>query len=177
MRWPLARRSSPTLAALMKLSFRSKLMARVTPGTSVRTERPMAESASVLIRPPCTKPEWLAMSSVVVISTTAVPSPVSTKRRPSQAHAREVPSPFRGRVGWGCAALNSLLTALTLRYGHAGGGRARDQPALVVENIRLAEQQRLLHLDDASHRAKAAVDDGSKEVHLHRHRRAPQARF
>src|SRR5216684_3785001 len=161
----------------MKLSLRSKLIARTTPGSMVRSERPMAESASVLIMPPCTKPEWLAMSSVVVISTTAVPSPVSTKRRPSQAHAREVPSPFRGKVGWGCAEFNSLLTALTLRYGHAGGGRARDQPALVVENIRLAEQQRLLHLDDATHGAKASVDDGTKEVDLQLDGRVPQAIF
>src|ERR1700687_3150117 len=37
----------------MKLTFRSKLIARTTPGLSVRTDRPMAESANVLIIPPC----------------------------------------------------------------------------------------------------------------------------
>src|SRR2546427_317046 len=163
--WPRARRSSPTLAALMKLSLRSKLMARTTPGFSVRTDRPMAESASVLIIPPWTKPEWLAMSSVVVISTTAVPSPVSTSRMPSHAQARD-----------GAACVMSL-TALALRHGHAGGGRARDEPALVVENIRRAEQQRLLHLDDATHGAKPSLDYGPQEVDRQLDGRVPQAIF
>src|SRR5437773_6240119 len=56
---PVARSVSPILAALMKLSFRSKLIARATRGTIVRSERPIAESARVLIMPPCTKPDWL----------------------------------------------------------------------------------------------------------------------
>jgi len=72
----------------------------------------------------------LAMSSVVVISTTAVPSPVSTSRRPNHSHARD---------GAACFCLVSL-TALPLWHRHAGRGRARDQPALVVENVRLEEE-------------------------------------
>src|SRR5438445_3100780 len=114
----------------------------------------MAESASVLIIPPCRKPEWLAMSSVVVISATAVPSPVSTRRLPSHAQARD-----------GAACVMSL-TARAFRHGHAGRGRARDEPALVVENIRRAEKQRLLHLDDAPHGAKPSLDYGTQEVDL-----------
>src|SRR5467141_266786 len=163
MTWPVAVRSSPTLAALMKLSFRSKLIARTTPGFSVRTDRPIAESASVLIMPPCTKPEWLAMSSVVLISTTAVPSPVSTSRRPSHAQARE-----------GAACLRSL-TALPFRHRHAGRGRSRDQPALVVEDVRLAEEQRLLHLHDPAHRSQPPVDDRPQEVDLQLDGRVPHA--
>src|SRR6267143_4546284 len=152
MTCPVARSVSPTFAALMKLSFRSKLIARTTPGFSVRTERPIAESASVLIIPPCTKPEWLAMSSVVVISTTAVPSLVSTSWRPSQAQAREgdlesiSPPPLRGTSPRGGEEI-FLLTALSLRHRHAGRGRPRDQPAVLVDHVRLAEEQRLLHLD------------------------------
>src|SRR5712691_1292957 len=161
MTWPVARRSSPTLAALMKLSFRSKLMARTTPGFSVRTERPMAESASVLIMPPCTKPEWLAMSSVVVISTTAVPSPVSTSRIPSHSQARD-------------GALTSSLTALTLRHGHTGRGRARDEPALLVHHVGLAEVERLLHLDDAPDGPQTSFDDRAQEVDLQLDRRVPK---
>src|SRR5437899_6105 len=168
MTCPVARSVSPTFAALMKLSFRSKLIARTTPGFSVRTDRPIAESASVLIMPPCTKPEWLAMSSVVVISTTAAPSPVSTSRRPIHSHALEgadSPPPLRGASPRGGEETFSF-TALPLRHGHAGRGRARDQPALVVEDVRLAEEQRLLHLHDPAHGAQAPVYDRAQEVDL-----------
>src|SRR5712691_4122960 len=175
MTWLVARRSSPTLAALMKLSFRSKLIARTTPGFSVRTERPMAESASVLIIPPCTKPEWLAMSSVVVICTTAVPSPASTSRIPSHSQAREgvSPPPRRGTSPRGGEA-TFLFTALALRHGHTGRGRARDEPALLVHHVGLAEVERLLHLDDAPDGPQTSFDDRTQEVDLQLDRRVPQ---
>src|SRR5205823_6172859 len=89
----------------MKLSFRSKLIARATPGLRVRRLRPMAESASALIMPPWTNPAWLAMSSEGVISRVAAPSSIATSRMPSQAQARE---PVR----------ISLFTTLALRQGH-----------------------------------------------------------
>src|SRR5713101_9932531 len=178
--WPVARRCSPTLAALMKLSFRSKLMARTTPGISVRTDRPMAESASVLIMPPCTKPEWLAMSSVVVISTTAEPSPVSTSRSPSHSQALDggalSPPPLRGTSPRGGEA-TFLFTALTLRHRHAGRGRPCNEPALLVDHVGLAEVQRLLHLDHAPDGAQTSFDDGSQEVDLQLDRRVPQSVF
>src|SRR6266446_1283880 len=135
----------------MKLSLRSKLITRVTAGVSVRTERPIAESASVPIIPPWTKPEWLAMSSVPVISTTAVPSPVSTSCIPSHSHARE-------------GAFTTSLTALSLWHGHARGGGPGDQAVPVVQHVGLAEQQRLLHLDHAADCAEAALHDRAQEV-------------
>src|SRR5258708_21727705 len=126
----------------MKLSFKSKLMARTTPGFSVRTDRPIAESASVLIIPPWTKPEWLAMSSVGVMSTVAVPSPVSTSARPSHSQAREV------------ARVRSL-TALSLWYFEAGRPGSRHQPVLALQHLRLPAQHGLRHLHDAADRPKA----------------------
>src|ERR1700694_795900 len=137
----------------MKLSLRSKLMARATPGFNVLTERPIAESASVLIIPPCTKPEWLAMSSVGVISTTAVPSPVSATVRPSQVQALD-------------GAPVSLLTALPLRYCHARRPGPRHQPALFIKNIGLAEQQGLFHLNDPTLSPQAAFDHRAQEIDL-----------
>src|SRR6266568_2912183 len=182
MTWPVARRVSPTLAALMKLSFRSKLIARTTPGFSVRTERPMAESASVLIMPPCTNPEWLAMSSVVVISTIAAPSPVSTSCRPSHPHTLEgasSPPPLLPREVFDFARAPGLrgtsprggeetfsLTALPFGNRHAGRRRPSDQPAAFIQDVRLAEEQRLLHLDDAADRPQAPVDHRAQEVDL-----------
>src|SRR5439155_19626191 len=131
---PAACSFSPTLAAEMKLSFRSKLIARATPGLRVRRLRPMAESARVLMMPPWTNPAWLAMSSKGVISRVAAPSSSATSRMPSQAQARET-----ARV--------SLLTALALRHGHAGGRGPRYEPPLLVHHVRLAEEQALAHLD------------------------------
>src|SRR5258708_15863621 len=116
----------------MKLSFRAKLMARITPGFRVRTDRPMAESASVLIIPPCTKPEWLVMSSVGVISTMAVPSPVSTASMPSHAQVLDV-------------AVTSL-TPLPLRHRHARRRPACHQPPPLVQHLPPAHNPRLLHL-------------------------------
>src|SRR5713226_872431 len=162
--WPVARRFSPTLAALMKLSFRSKLMARTTPGISVRNDRPIAESASVLIMPPCTKPEWLAMSSVVAISTTAVPSPVSTSCNPSHSQARE-------------GAWVTSLTALSFWHRHAGRRGPSDQPAPVVDHVGLAEEERLLHLDDLADRPQASLNDRAEEVDLELDRGVPEAIF
>src|SRR5207237_8742726 len=114
----------------MKLSFRSKLMARATPGLRVRRLRPIAESASALIMPPWTKPAWLAMSSVEVISTTAWPSSTETSWMPSQAQARDV-----ARV--------SLRTALAFGDRHAGRRGARHEPVLLVEHVSPAEEQGL----------------------------------
>src|SRR5450759_2186439 len=145
----------------MKLSFKSKLIARTTPGFSVRSDRPMAESSSVLIIPPCTKPEWLAMSSVEVISTVAVPSPVSTRFMPSHAQARE-------------GACVGSLTALSLGDSEAGRRRTRHQPALLIQHVGLAEHQRLLHLDDPTHGADAPRDDRPDEVDLELDRGVPQ---
>src|ERR1700674_3691036 len=142
---PVARSFSPIFAAAMKLSLRSKLMARVPPGFNVLTERPIAESASVLIIPPCTKPEWLAMSSVGVISTPAIPTPVSATGRASRGPAR------------GGAAV-SLLTALPLRHRHACRPCPRHQPALLVQDIGLAEEKGLLHLDHTTHNPQTALD-------------------
>src|SRR5438132_756572 len=180
MTWPVARRVSPILAALMKLSIRSKLMARETPGFSVRSDRPMAESASVLIIPPCTKPEWLAMSSVALISTTAVPSPVSTSCRPSKAQAREEilesgsPPPLRGTSPRG-GEVTFLFTALPLRHGHARRGSARDKAPPIVDHVGLAEEQRLLHLDNAADCPQASVDDRAQEVDLQLDGGVPEA--
>src|ERR1700680_4687453 len=153
---------SPIFTAAIKLSFKSKLMARATPGLIVLTERPIAESASALIIPPCTNPAWLAMSSVAVISTTALPSPVSTTLMPSQVQAGA-----RGSV--------SLLPALPLRHSHAGRRRPGDEPALLVQDIGFAEQQRLLHLDDAPDGAEAPLDHWAKEVDLELDRRVPHS--
>src|SRR5437660_2333004 len=220
MTWPVARRVSPILAALMKLSIRSKLMARETPGFSVRSHRARAESASVLIIPPCTKPEWLAMSSVALISTTAVPSPVSTSCRPSKAQARDgdlesgsppalrgtsprggeeilesgsppplrgtsprageeilesgSPSPLRGTSPRG-GEVTFLFTALPLRHGHARRGSARDKAPPIVDHVGLAEEQRLLHLDNAADCPQASVDDRAQEVDLQLDGGVPEA--
>src|ERR1700674_1200714 len=160
---PVARSVSPIFAAEMKLSFRSKLIALTTPGVSVRRDRPMAESASVLIIPPWTKPEWLAMSSVGVMSTVAVPSPVSTVSRPSQAHNLDT--------------VVTSLTSLSLRHRHACGGSSRDQSPALVDHVGLAEQQRLPHLDHAAYRPNATFDHRPQEVDLQLDRRVPHAVF
>src|SRR5436309_7691822 len=143
---PVARSVSPTLAAEMKLSFRSKLIERTTPGLMVRNARPMAESARALIMPPWTKPIELAMSSVGVISTTATPCSWETSEMPSQLQARDT---------------TALLTALALRYRHTCRRRARDQPVAVVDDVGLAEQQRLPDLDHAADGAQAALGRGA----------------
>src|ERR1700694_3793773 len=161
---PVARNFSPILAAPMKLSFRSKLIARITPGFSVLTERPIAESARVLIIPPCTNPEWLAMSSVGVISTTAIPSPVSATVRPSQVHARE-------------GAPVSLLTALPLWHRHARRPGPRHQTAPLVQDISLAEKKGLFHLDHTTHRSETAFDHRADEVDLQLDGRVPHSIF
>src|SRR6266851_4631196 len=159
---PVARSFSPTFAAEMKLSFRSKLIARATPGLMVRSERPIAESASALIMPPWTKPAWLAMSSEGVISTVALPSPSSTTLIPSQRHAGDVfTSPLAGEVGaegagWGRPP--SLLTALALWDGHAGRGGAGHQAVPLVEDVGLAEQQGLPHVDDPADSTQPPLD-------------------
>src|SRR5205823_4982215 len=158
---PVARSVSPIFAALTKLTFRSKLMARTTPGVTVRSERPMAESARVLIMPPWTKPEWLAMSSVAVICTVADPSLVSTSSSPSQAQALET---ARSWVS---------LTALALRHGQARRRGRGHQPALRVEDIRFAEQQRLLDLHDPADRPHLPLDHRAQEVDLQLDRRVP----
>src|SRR5579859_7171678 len=158
---PVARSLSPTFAALMKLTFRSKLMARTTAGVRVRSDRPIAESARALIIPPCTKPEWLAMSSVVVIATVAVPSPVSTSSRPSHSQARDT-----------VAGLASDTT-LALRHGHAGRGGDRDQPALGIEDVGLTEQQRLLDLHHPAHRPQPPLHRRPEEVDLELDRGVP----
>src|ERR1700687_4098022 len=147
----------------MKLTFRSKLIARTTPGLSVRTDRPMAESANVLIIPPCTKPAWLVMSSVGVISTTAVPSPVSMVSRPSHAHVLDV-------------AVTSL-TNMPLWDRHPRRRRVRHQSPLLVQHVSLAEVQRLLHLDHAADRAQAPLDHRAQEVDLQLDSRVPHPIF
>src|SRR5207247_127854 len=121
---PVALSFSPTFAAEMKLSFRSKLMERTTPGSMVRNARPMAESARALIMPPWTKPMELAMSSVGVISTTATPRSWETSEMPSQLQARDT---------------TALLTALALRHRHTCRRRARDQAVAVVDDVGLAD--------------------------------------
>src|SRR3954447_13945458 len=122
----------------MKLSLRSKLIDRVTPGLMVRKDRPMAESASALIMPPWTKPALLAISSVAVIWTTATPSSWATSTSPSQAQAGEmVPNrPFGPPFAVSGDGL--LLGPVPFRPRHACGGRTRDEPIAVVEDIRLA---------------------------------------
>src|SRR2546423_3452951 len=157
---PVASSFSPTLAGVMKLSFKSKLMARATPGVTVRRDRPMAESARALIMPPWTKPAWLAMSGVGVISSIASPSPSSASVIPSQAHAADT-----GRA--------SLLTALPLRHRHAGRRRPCHQAVLVVQHVRLAEQQRLAQVDDPAHGPQPAFDHRPQEVDLQLDRRVP----
>src|SRR5438128_12605363 len=74
------------------------------------------------------------MSSVGVIFTIAAPSTVATSLIPIHRHA--------GDSSW-----TLLLTALALGHRHTRRGRARDQPLLIVEHVRLAEEQRLAHLD------------------------------
>src|SRR2546425_1374949 len=162
--WPVARRVSPTFAAEMKLSFRSKLMARATPGLRVRRLRPIAEAASARIMPPWTKPAWLAMSSVEVISTTARPSSRATSWMPSQTQARE----------WSRVL---LLTALALGHRHAGRRGARHEPPLVVEHVGLAEEQGLAHLDHPADGPQPALDRRADEVDLQLDRRVPHPVF
>src|SRR5690348_4311959 len=125
----------------MKLSFRSKLMDLVTPGLMVRKDRPMAESARVLIIPPWTNPMLLAMSGVGVMSTTATASSWDTSVMPSHDQARDT---------------TALLTALSFRHRHTCRGRARDEPVVVVEHDSLAEQQGLPHLYHLADRSQAA---------------------
>src|SRR5689334_6088293 len=120
----------------------------------------MAESASALIMPPCTKPETLAMSSVGVMVTVAQPSPLSIISRPSHAHAR------LGAV---------LLTPLTLGNGHAGRRRTRHEAALLVEHVGFAEEQRLLDLHHTAHRAHTPFLDRPEEVDLQLDGRVPHA--
>src|ERR1700730_5540460 len=91
------------------------------------------------------------MSSVAVISTTAVPPPASTSLSPSQAHARD-------------GACVASLTTLSLRHWHAGRGSPRDQAPAIVEHVSFAEQQGLLHLDDPTLGAQASIDDRAKKV-------------
>src|ERR1700682_1866856 len=158
---PVARSVSPIFAAEMKLSFKSKLIALTTPGVSVRSDRPMAESASVLIIPPWTKPEWLAISSVGVISTVAVSSPVSTVSRPSHVHNLD--------------PVVTSLTSLPLRHRHARGGRTRDQSPALVDHVGLAEQQSLPHLDHAAYRTNASFGHPPQEVDLQLDRRVPHS--
>src|SRR5439155_14659718 len=148
----------------MKLSFRSKLIARATRGLRVRRLRPMAESARVLMMPPWTNPAWLDMSSKGVISRVAAPSSSATSRMPSQAQARET-----ARV--------SLLTALALRHGHAGGRGPRYEPPLLVHHVRLAEEQALAHLDHPAGRPEAALDRRPQEVDLQLDGGVPHAVF
>src|SRR5450759_1040106 len=174
----------------MKLSLRSKLSALTTPGVSVRSDRPIAESASVLIIPPWTKPEWLAISSVGVISTVAVPSPVSTRVNPSHAQALDGLSiapltslplagersvvPSLSSVARGTRnELYSSLTALSLWHRHTRYRRACHQPALLVDHVRLAEEERLLHLDHAADCSQTPFDDGPQEVDLQLDRGVP----
>src|SRR5256886_11720759 len=148
----------------MKLSFRSKLMARATPGLRVRRLRPIAESASALIMPPWTKPAWLAMSSVEVISTTAWPSSRATSWMPSQSQAREWPRVL-------------LLTALALGHRHAGRRGTRHEPLLVVEHVGLAEEQGLAHLDHPADGPQPALDRRTDEVDLQLDRCVPHPVF
>src|SRR5258708_4207308 len=137
----------------MKLSFKSKLMAPTTPGFSVRTDRALAQAASVLIIPPLTKPERVGLSSVGVMSRVAVPSPVSTSARPSHSQAREV------------ARVRSL-TALSLWYFEAGRRGPRHQPVLVVQHVRLPEHQGLLPLPDAADPPKPPLHHRAHEIVL-----------
>src|SRR5262245_42643413 len=155
---PVARSVSPTFATEMKLSLRSKLIERTTPGLMVRKARPMAESARALIIPPWTKPALFALSSVGFISTRARPSSWATSRSPSHSQAREIAT---------------LLTALAFRDGHACRGRARDQPVLLVEDVGLAEEQRLAHLDHPPDCAQPALDRRPDEVDLELDCRVP----
>src|SRR6267143_538454 len=162
--WPVARRVSPTFAAEMKVSFKSKLMARDTPGLRVRRLRPMAESASALIMPPWTKPAWLAISSVEVISTTAWPSSRATSWMPSQSQAREWPRVL-------------LLTPLAFGHRHAGRRGSRHEPVLLVEHVRLAEEKGLAHLDHPADGPQPAFDRRADEVDLQLDRGVPHAVF
>src|SRR5438094_7271149 len=148
----------------MKLSFRSKLMARATPGLRVRRLRPIAESASALIMPPWTNPAWLARSPVQVISTTASRASRASSWMPSQSQAREWPRVL-------------LLTALALGHRHAGRRGARHEPLLVVEHVGLAEEQGLPHLDHPADRPQPALDRRADEVDLQLDRRVPHAVF
>src|SRR5437870_1209052 len=111
----------------MKLSFRSKLIARTTPGLIVCSARPIAESASALIMPPWTKPALLAMSSEAVISRVAAPSSSSICRIPNHVQAAD--------TKW----VLLLLTALALRHRPARRGGPRDEAPLRVGNVGPAE--------------------------------------
>src|SRR5439155_10868721 len=175
---PAACSFSPTLAAEMKLSFRSKLIARATPGLRVPRLRPMAESARVLMMPPWTNPAWLAMSSKGVISTVALSSPSSTWLIPSHRHAGEGSDPTSRPFGPPSpASREGLLTALALRHRHAGGRSARYEPPLLVHHVRLAEEQALAHLDHPAGRPEAALDRRPQEVDLQLDGGVPHAVF
>src|SRR6266480_6762241 len=176
---PVARSVSPTLAAEMKLSFRSKLIARTTPGLMVCNARPIAESASALIMPPWTKPALLAMSSEAVISRVAVPSSSSICRNPSHVHAGETNVPTRpfGPPSPASGEGRRLLTALALRYGHARRGGPGDEAPLLVEHVRLAEEECLPHVDHPADGAQSPLDGRPQEIDLELDRRVPHAVF
>src|SRR5438094_5323928 len=176
---PVARSVSPTFATVMKLSFRSKLIARTTPGLIVCSARPIAESASALIMPPWTKPALFAMSSVAVISTVALPSPSISSRSPSQVQAGDANLPIRPRGPSSPASGEGslLLTALALRNRHACRGCPRDKTSLLVENVGFAEKEGLAHVDHPAHRAKAAFDGWPEEVDLELDRGVPHPVF
>src|SRR5438105_2985950 len=150
---PVARSFSPTFPAEMKLSFRSKLIARTMPGLRVYRLRPMAESASAVIMPPWTNPAWLAMSSAGVISTVALPAQSSTRLIPSHRHAGDTTSTW-------------LLTALALRHRHAGRRRTGDQAVVLVEDVGFTEEQGLPHIDHPADGAQPALDRRPEEVDL-----------
>src|SRR3977135_4136196 len=103
------------------------------------------------------------MSSVGVISTVAVPSPVSTACKPSQAHALE------GAV--------TSLTTMALRDRHARRRRVCHKSPLLVKDVSLAEQQRLLHFDHTADRPQAPLHDRAQEVDLQLDGRVPHPVF
>src|SRR5437773_4451533 len=162
---PVARSVSPTFATVMKLSFRSKLIARTTPGLIVCSARPIAESASALIMPPWTKPALLAMSSEAVISRVAAPSSSSICRIPNHVQAAE--------TKW----VLLLLTALALRHRHARRGGPRDEAPLLVEHVGLAEEEGLPHVDHPADGAQPPLDGRPQEVDLELDGRVPHAVF
>src|SRR4029077_746388 len=93
------------------------------------------------------------MSAVASISTVALPSSLATSFSPSHSHARE-------------GAWATSLTTLSLRHSQASGGGSSHQAALFVHDVRLAEQESVLHVNDPADSAKTSRDHRADEIDL-----------
>src|SRR5690348_5983488 len=71
------------------------------------------------------------------------------------------------------ASSATLLTALAFRHGQAGRRGSRAQPAALIDDVGVAEEEGLPHLDDPTNSPRATVARGTDEVDLQLDRRVP----